>query len=40
MEKDLYDQFGDFSIKAVGQGFKVGPANAADDDACGGCSGC
>lgn len=39
MEKDLFDQFGDFSITAIGQGFRVSSANASDD-ACGGCSGC
>lgn len=40
IEKDLYDQFGDFSIQSVGQGFRVSPASSSDDDACGGCSGC
>lgn len=39
MDKDLYTQYGDIKVEAMGGGFMVAPASAPEMD-CGSCSGC
>lgn len=39
-EKDLFDQYGNFKVESVGQGFRVIPDSTSGDSGCGGCSGC
>ncbi len=38
MDKDLYAQYGDIKVEAMGEGFIVAPASGADG--CGSCAGC
>lgn len=39
MENEVHEQFGDFTIELMGQGFQVAPTNPPASSGCGSCGG-